>query len=63
MFLNAKISNTLKIASELIDLGVEIDQIYQNLFNNFQFSRINLKIDNSLSLENWILRLSPLHLG
>ena len=35
-------SNTLKIASELIDLGVEIDQIYQNLFNNFQFSRLKL---------------------
>ena len=35
-------SNTLKIASELIDLGVEIDHIYQNLFNNYQFSRLKL---------------------
>ena len=35
-------SNTLKIASELIELGVEIDSIYQNLFNNYQFSRLKL---------------------
>ena len=35
-------SNTLKIASELIDLGVGIDHIYQNLFNNYQFSRLKL---------------------
>jgi len=35
-------STTLKIASELIELGVEIDSIYQNLFNNYQFSRLKL---------------------
>ncbi|MFL2628161.1 MAG: DHH family phosphoesterase [Candidatus Marisimplicoccus sp.] len=35
-------SKTLKIASELIELGVEIDSIYQNLFNNYQFSRLKL---------------------
>ena len=35
-------STTLKIASKLIELGVEIDSIYQNLFNNYQFSRLKL---------------------
>ncbi len=35
-------SKTLKIASELIEFGVEIDSIYQNLFNNYQFSRLKL---------------------
>jgi len=35
-------SDTLRIASELIIKGVEIDSIYQNLFNNYQFSRLKL---------------------
>ena len=35
-------SDTLRIASDLIKIGVEIDSIYQNLFNNYQFSRLKL---------------------
>ena len=43
-------SDTLRIASELLEIGVEIKSIYQNLFNNYQFSRLKLL---AITLQNF----------